>query len=151
MAKGFPLQPLLDFSQHRMDSAERALVMLKQREEFERQRLTELMDYRREYQERLRGSTGAGMAIHRLRDYQAFLSKLDQAVRQQETVVSQAHARWEQAHHRWLGERRKVKAFETLAQRHRGEENRRQEKRDQRLLDEQALKQYLYNPEHEEG
>lgn len=151
MAKHFPLQPLLDYSQHRMDSAERALLMLKQRVETERQRLRDLLTYRQEYQQRLQGSASQGIAIHLLRDYQAFLAKIGQAIAHQETAVAQAEEQWSRAHENWLGQRRKVKAYETLARRHEQDELRRQDKRDQRLLDEQAVKQFLYNPDRPES
>ncbi|HRH81164.1 MAG TPA: flagellar export protein FliJ [Thiobacillaceae bacterium] len=150
MAKEFPLQPLLEYSQHRMDSAERTLLMLKQREEKERQRLRDLLDYRREYQDRLSGNSAAGMPIHLLRDYQVFLAKVGQAIHQQEQAVDQAHARWQQAHEHWLSQRQKVKAYETLAQRHHNAEMQRLEKRDQRISDEQAVKRFLYNPDNRE-
>lgn len=151
MAKEFPLRPLLEYSQHRMDSAERTLLLLKQREEQERQRLQDLFDYRREYQERLRGNAAGGIPIHMLRDYQVFLAKVGQAILQQEHAVDQAHARWQQAHEHWLSQRQKVKAYETLAQRHQQAETQRTEKRDQRLSDEQAVKRFLYNPDNRES
>jgi flagellar FliJ protein len=151
MAKRFPLQPLLDYSQHRMDSAERALLMLRQRVEQEKKRLQDLLDYRQEYQQRLRGSATNGIAIHLLRDYQVFLAKIGQAIQHQEEAVAQAEARWNQAHEHWLGQRQKVKAYETLARRHAQSESLRQDKRDQRLSDEQALKQFLYNPDNREN
>lgn len=151
MAKPFPLQPLLDYSQHRMDSAERALLMLKQRVEREKVRLQDLLDYRQEYQQRLQGSATNGITIHMLRDYQVFLAKIGQAIEHQEVVVAQAEERWSQAHENWLGQRRKVKAYETLAKRHQHGETLRQDKRDQRLSDEQAIKQFLYNPDRHES
>lgn len=149
MAKDFPLQPLLDFSQNRMDSAERTLLLLKQREDEEKKRLQDLLDYRGEYHDRLASSASGGMAIHLLRDYQIFLAKIGQAIRQQEEAVNRAHARWEQAHQHWLSQRQKVKAYETLAQRHHKAEVLRQEKRDQRLSDEQAVKRFLYGQDQE--
>ncbi|MGQ9685064.1 MAG: flagellar export protein FliJ [Thiobacillaceae bacterium] len=144
MARHFPLQPLLDHSRHRMDAAERALRVLKQQEEAARRRLDELEGFRQEYRDRLMQSATGGMHIHLMRDFHAFLAKIDAAIRQQTQLVHETHARWETAHKRWLDERQKVKAYEVLAQRHQQQEVQRAQRRDQRLTDEHAAKAVLY-------
>jgi flagellar protein FliJ len=149
MAQRFPLQSLLDYSQHRMDAAERLLRLLRHKEERARQRLEELKDFRQEYQTRLAGSAAEGMHIHLLRDYHAFLGKIEQAVHLQEQEVALAHSRWDSAHKHWLDHRQKVKAYETLAARHVASEHRKLEKREQRLTDEQAAKQHIYRSDAE--
>lgn len=140
MAKRFPLQTLLEHSQHRMESAERLLLTLKRREDSARARLEELQGFKAEYQQRLTGTGSRGIDIHLLRDFHAFLMKMDGAIHQQANEVDKAHAHWLQAHHHWMQLRQKVKAYETLAQRHQAQELARQEKREQRLSDENALR-----------
>ena len=140
MAKRFPLQTLLEHSQHRMDSAERLLVNLKRREDAANARLDELRGFKSEYQQRLAGAGSKGMDIHLLRDFHAFLVKMDGVIRQQADEVDKAHNHWLQAHAHWLQLRQKVKAYETLAQRHHAREVARMEKREQRLSDENALR-----------
>jgi flagellar FliJ protein len=143
MATRFPLQSLLDHARHRMEAAERLLRMLRRKEEAARQRLDELQGYKRDYHQRLAGEAGSrGMEIHLLRDYHAFLGKLEVAIRHQENEVAQATAHWQSAHDNWLALRQKVKAYETLADRHRHQEIRREEKRDQRQTDEQAARRH---------
>lgn len=144
MAKHFALQPLLDHSRHRMDAAERALRVLKQQEEAARRRLQELEGFRQEYRDRLVQSVAGGMHIHLMRDYHAFLAKIEQAIRHQTEAVNEAHGRWEAAHRQWLAERQKVKAYEALADRHHKRELKRAERRDQRLTDEHAAKTVMY-------
>ena len=143
MASRYPLQSLLEHSQHRMEAAERLLRLLKRKEEAARQRLDELHGYKRDYQLRLTDEASAqGMDIRRLRDFHAFLAKLEHAIRHQEIEASQAQARWQSGHDTWLELRQKVKAYEALAERHRSQEIRREEKRDQRLTDEQATRRH---------
>lgn len=142
MAKPFPLQSLLDHSQHHMDAAERLLRTLRQKEEEAGRRLGELEIYRREYQERLASTTQGGMHIDLLRDYHRFLAKIEQAIRLQQQELDRAHGHWLRAHQHWLEQRRKVKAYETLANRHQSGERLREERRDQRLTDEQASKSH---------
>ena len=143
MATRFPLQSLLDHARHRMEAAERLLRILRRKEEAARQRQDELLGYKHDYQQRLTGEAGArGMEIHLLRDYHAFLGKLEVALRHQENEVVQAIAHWQSAHDNWLTLRQKVKAYEALAERHRHQEIKREEKRDQRQTDEQAARRH---------
>jgi flagellar FliJ protein len=138
----FPLQALLDHSRHRMEAAERLLRVLKRKEDAAHQRLQELQGYKSEYQARLAGDGATGMEIKLLRDFYAFMVKLDSAITHQESEVVQAQAHWQSAHDNWLVLRQKVKAYETLAVRHVNQEVQRQEKRDQRLTDETALRKH---------
>lgn len=144
MAKRFPLQPLLEHSRHRMDAAERLLRLLKHKEEQARARLEDLKGFRQEYQARLASTASGGMHIHLMRDYHVFLAKIEQAILHQEREVEEAHARWQTAHRQWLDERRKVKAYEVLADRHDKRERYKDERRDQRLVDEYATKASQY-------
>ncbi len=144
MAARFPLQSLLDHGRHRMEAAERLLRLLKRKEEAARQKWDELQGYKRDYQLRLTGEAGErGMAIHLLRDYHAFLGKLDAAIGHQEKEVTQAQAHWQNAHVTWLALRQKVLAYEALAERHRRQERQNEDKRDQRMTDEQAARRHV--------
>jgi flagellar FliJ protein len=142
MARDFPLQLLLEHAIHRMEAAERLLRMLGRKEAAARQRLEEIRGYKREYQERLTGAGQQGLEIHRLREYYAFLLKVDQAIAHQEVEVDKARANWAAAHEKWLAQRRQVQAYEVLARRHHQETLRQEEKRDQRATDEAAGRNY---------
>jgi len=143
MARAFPLQALLDHAQHRLEAAERLLRMLKRKEEAAQTRLQELTGYRQEYRTQLTGQGQGGISIHMLRDYQVFMLKLEQAVGQQEREVELAAGRWRQAEDNWLELRRRVKAYEALAQRHAHAETARTEKLEQRQTDELGLQRSL--------
>ncbi len=143
MAAAFPLQALLEHSRHRMDAAERLLRMLKRKEDTAQQRLLELHGYKSEYQGRLNGVGAVGMEIILLRDFYAFMVKLDSAITHQQSELAQAHAHWQAAHENWLVLRQKVKAYETLAVRHGNQEKQKQERIDQRQTDEKALRKHL--------
>ena len=141
----FPLQVLLDHSRHRMEAAERLLRLLKRKEDAAHQRLVALQGYKSEYQTRLSGDGAEGMDIVMLRDFYAFMVKLDGAIEHQEADFAKAHASLQLAHNDWLVLRQKVKAYETLAVRHAHQELQLQEKRDQRLTDETALRKHASN------
>ncbi|NWG86604.1 MAG: flagellar export protein FliJ [Hydrogenophilaceae bacterium] len=137
----FTLQPLLKHSQHRMEAAERLLRMLKRKQDEAQRQLEQLHQFQGEYQQRLKQATVAGMGIQQLRDYQGFLAKVQGAIQHQDQEVHLARQHWEAAHKQWLELRQKVKAYETLAARHQAQENRRIEKREQKLTDERAGRQ----------
>ncbi len=142
MAAAFPLQALLDHSRHRMEAAERLLRALKRKEDLAQQRLQELHGFKSEYQARLSGDRAVVMDIILLRDFYVFLGKLDSAIAHQDVEVTNAHAHWQVAHENWMALRQKVKAFETLADRHAKQETQKQDKRDQRITDETALRKH---------
>lgn len=134
----FGLQPLLEHSQHRLEAAERLLRMLKRKQDDAKKQLDQLYQFQGEYQQRLRQSSASGMSIQQLRDYQSFMVKMQGAIDHQARELHLAGERWEAAHKQWLEQRQKVKAYETLATRHRAAESRRIERHEQKLSDERA-------------
>jgi len=136
MAAKFQLQVLLDQARHRMEASERLLLMIRRKEEMAKMKLEELKRYRIEYQRRLAGNSQGGMDIMLLRDFHAFLGKLEQAIRHQDREVEQQHERWLSAHRGWLELRQKVKSYEVLEKRHIAAENLRQDRKDQKQSDE---------------
>ena len=136
MATKFPLQSLLDHSRHRMEAAERLLLMIKRKEDAAKLKHEALERYRREYMARLSGASQGGMDIQMLRDFHVFLGKLDQAIKNQAGEVALMHSRWLAAHESWLALRQKVKSFEVLETRHQRAELWREDRRDQRQSDE---------------
>jgi flagellar protein FliJ len=138
----FPLRTLLEHSQHRLEAAERVMRYQKRKEDAARQRLNELCGYRSEYQSRLGGSSQSGLDINMLRDFHIFLRKLDTAIHAQEGEVKLAQERWQSAHAYWATARAKVKAYETLAERHRVAEVKREDKLDQANMDELVSRRF---------
>jgi flagellar FliJ protein len=147
MTRKFPLQPLLELSQDRLDQAGKRLNELKVRWNGAEERLQQLVDFCREYQERLRGSSSSGMSVASYRDYQLFLGKIELAVKQQREEVKRCQERWEQGQRDWLEQRRQNKAFDTLANRHVAAEARRENKREQKELDEYATRKPMQKPD----
>jgi flagellar FliJ protein len=136
MAARFPLQTLLDHARHRMAAAERLLLMIKRKEDAARLKQEELERYRREYMARLAGDCQGGIRIQMLRDFHAFLGKLDTAIEHQRREVEQIRVRWQEAQKNWLALRQKVKSYEVLERRHLKAEGHRLDRREQRQSDE---------------
>ena len=141
----FQLQPLLEHARHRLEAAERLLRMLRRRKDAASQRLQELTQYREDYRQRYAGSGAKGMDIHLLRDYQLFMLKLEAAVRHQAGELAQHEASWQAGYQKWLAQRQRVRAYETLESRHRVEESRRLDKIEQRQSDEANTQRHARN------
>lgn len=138
--KSFPLQTLLDLSNARMDDAARQLGQLLASEQEVEQTLALLIQYRDEYESRFSQAAQNGMARDEWRNYQSFLGRLDEAIAQQRAMVDASRLRTADGQKTWLDQRNKVKAFDTLSQRHKENEVRTEAKTEQREQDEHAAK-----------
>lgn len=136
MPRRFPLQPLLDLAQNHTDAAARDLHALKVKWQEAEEKLRQLTAYREDYRAKLLQTTKQGMQVNSLRDFQLFLGKLEVAIRQQAGEVDRCKKRWEDGCHEWQAKQRKLKAFDTLSQRHLSSERKREDKLEQREQDE---------------
>jgi len=136
MKPPFSLQPVRDLAQHKSDDAAAALGRLRGQEQQTRQTLETLENYRDEYRARFEQALMNGMTPVELNNYQAFLSKLDQALEEQHKLVCQSESRSEQGLQQWQMQTRKLKSLDVLA--HREEQKQRKDamRLEQRLLDE---------------
>lgn len=141
MARKFPLQPLLDLTQNHMDSAAKKLQALRLRWHDADEKLKQLLAYRESYRERLRESSGNGTSAMALRDFQLFLAKLDTAIKLQQDEVARCQECWNAGQQEWLRQRGKLKAFDTLSQRHRRAEEKRENRMEQKEQDEFSSRQ----------
>lgn len=149
MSESFPLQPLLDLANNRMDEAARKLGELIASEHAVEEKLALLVDYRKEYHARFVEAVRNGIGPDAWRNFSAFLGKLDEAITQQERAVSVSRQRTEQGQQAWVDQRNKVKAFDTLSHRHQSLQARKEAKQEQRLTDEHAAKQFRDRTEEE--
>jgi flagellar protein FliJ len=140
MAKQFPLQPLLDLSQLRLDEATRRLGELIAGEEEASRRLTLLMEYREEYRLRFVAAARDGLPHERWRNYQAFLGRLESAIGQAEDVVAQSRARTAAGKREWVDKRGDVKTYDTLSERHAARQRYEEQRREQKIQDEHAAR-----------
>lgn len=118
MADKFPLQTLLDLSNLRMDEAAKKLGALIASEQQAAQRLELLSTYRDEYNTRFMTAAQSGLRPEEWQNYSSFLSRLDEAIGQAREMLNLSKRSTRVGQDDWLDKRGKVKAFDTLAQRH---------------------------------
>lgn len=140
MSRRFPLQTLKDLSQIRLDDATRRLGQLVAGETEAKKRHQLLVDYRAEYHTRFVTAVQSGLGTREMNNFRSFLAKLDEAIEQALTMVSQSQVRTAQGKQLWLEKHGDAKAYDTLADRHRQRELYTSLRREQKLTDEFAAR-----------
>lgn len=142
MAQEFPLQILLDLSQHQLDEAARRLGECISSQEEAAQRLEMLAQYREEYQTRFLAAAKDGIGLDAWQNYRAFLDRLDEAVAQATELLAASQRRTTAGQQEWLQKRGKVNAFDTLAQRHQARADYAEQKQEQKASDEHTATRF---------
>ena len=101
-------------------------------------KLAELTSYQADYLRDFAKRAGGGMNAASARDYQTFIARLDEALRQQNELVAQARAQQAEQLGKWRGAARRSMAVDRAVERHATEERRTVERREQRDTDERA-------------
>ncbi len=138
MAKPFSLQIVLDLMQIRTDDATKQLARLIASERDAKNKLDMLQQYRDEYATRFLQAAQNGISPREWHNYQEFLNRLDEAIdaQRQAVILQVAHTATGQTH--WQQQRKKLKAFDTLSERHLANESALEVKREQKIQDEFA-------------
>lgn len=144
MTKPFHLQPLLNLAQMNTESATRKLGQLNKQQHDSEAQLDMLLQYRRDYQERLQASSQQSMDPVMLRNFQEFINKLDTAIAQQRRIVEQSKLSTQMGRGDFTSSQRKLKSFDTLQQRHVETQNKLEAKREQRASDEHTGRSAAY-------
>ena len=103
-----------------------------------------LAGYRDEYGRRFDASQQAGITPMAYRNFQAFMEKLDTAVRGQEDMVRHAQKRSEMEKAKWQEAERKRMSYTTLRDREAAKQLAVEAKRDQKAMDEHAARGAFY-------
>ena len=138
MVKPFSLQTVLELMQVRTDDATHHLARLIATERDAKNKLTMLQQYRDEYAIRFRDAAKNGLSPREWQNYQEFLNRLDEAIDSQTKAVLQQVQNTATGQTLWQQQRKKLKAFDTLSERHYANEEARQLRREQRTQDEFA-------------
>jgi len=128
--------------QHIVDEAQKRLAMsvaaFEKRLLDGEQKLDELVRYKAEYEQGFQQRATGGIGVTELRDYQAFLARLAEAIKQQQALVNRARAEHEAERVKWQGALVRSKALGHVVERWQAEERHVSEQREQRESDERA-------------
>lgn len=118
MSKTAPIHTLIDLSKMRLDEATRMLGNLIAGQQQASERLELLQTYRADYRARFMVDAQNGISKDVWRNYQAFLERLDSSILQAEEAVKHSQQRTVLGQREWMGKKDRLRAYDTLAQRH---------------------------------
>src|SRR5262245_22165616 len=130
-----PVQTLVEDNERRVAQS---LAAFERRVAESEAKLQELERYRREYEQQFAQRAGQGLGVIELRDYQAFLARLADAIKQQHGLVQRARAERDAERLRWQDAARRAKAIDHVVDQWQAEERRAVDRREQRDSDERA-------------
>jgi flagellar protein FliJ len=140
-----PVQKIVDDTERRLAehyaSAERLLRSSEQK-------LQELTGYRDDYTQGFAQRAGGGMGARDLVDYQAFMSRLNEAIKQQSQVVQRTRNECDTQRKRWQEAAQRAKALGHVIDRWTQEETHATERREQRDADERGQRRRATPHEH---
>lgn len=142
MTRTFPLQSLLDLSQLRLDEAGRKLGELIAGEQEASQRHALLVHYREEYRIRFAAAARDGLSPGKWQNYTSFLGKLDEAINQADSAMTQTNRQKVAGQQEWLSKRGRVRAFDTLSDRHQSRVAYQDRRQEQKASDEHAARRH---------
>ncbi len=137
MTRADTLRPVAQLADDREQRAARALTAAQSTLDTQLAKLTELERYRQSYIDALEGEVSRG--IGGIRETRLFIVRLQQAISQQQSVVSRARASLEATRAHWLAQRQHAQALSRVMDDARLAEQRERLLADQREDDERSV------------
>lgn len=144
MASKAQLETLIDLARRETDDAAKRLGASLKAVDDARQKHDMLVGYRDEYVKKFEEAQAVGITPMAYRNFQAFMDKLDVAVRGQLDNIRNAEARNAQDKLTWQAAERKRVSYTTLNDRADAAALKLENKRDQKQMDEHAARQAFY-------
>jgi flagellar FliJ protein len=142
MSRVFPLQSLLDLSQLRLDEAGRKLGELIAGEQEASRRHGLLVQYREEYRIRFVRAAQEGLRPGEWQNYTQFIARLDEAINQASSAMSHTKQMTVAGQAEWISKRGRVKAFDTLSDRHQSRVAYQDQRQEQKASDEHGARRH---------
>ena len=134
-----PVQQIVDDAQRRLALS---VAAFEKRVLEGETKLQELQRYKGEYEQQFSQRAGRGIGATDLRDYQAFLARLAEAIKQQQALVVRARAEHQAERVKWQEALKRSKALGHVVERWQAEERHMNERRDQRDSEERAPRKF---------
>lgn len=138
MTRSERFKPVQRISGDRERQAAQVLGESRSALEAQRQKLSELEQYRHDYYRQYEQAGSSGISAAKLMQLQRFLASLNQAIEQQKRSVEMAEHHCQQQESRWLQARSKAKAVDKVAERLSEDERLLRQRREQKESDEFA-------------
>lgn len=137
------LKPIKKLADNKEKTAAQTLGKSVQNQTQQQQKLAQLISYRREYVENMSYNTQQGMSGEKLQQYHQFLSKLDTAIKHQETVVSSSSQSVDQSRQTWKQDNSRANAIGKVMTNMKNKETIQKDKRESARIDEMSTQAFL--------
>lgn len=144
MAQSSTLTTLKELAEKQTDEAAAKLGAAIRQFEDQENKLAMLKKYREDYSLKMQAEMRAGRDMQHIRNFQVFLGKIDDALFGQQQLVNDAMKRVQAEKKHWQENERKRMSFSALEQRAEQAEQKKEAKRDQKLMDEFGARQSHY-------
>lgn len=138
----FRLKAVHEIAQQRNEDAAVQLGTLNSEAAKAQAKLDLLLQYRDEYRARYRAAVQSNLHSAGWQNFREFLDKLDEAIEQQRAQLLMSREAVQQGRVDWQSTQRDVRAYDTLAERHKRAEADRLKRIDQRVTDELAARKH---------
>lgn len=133
---------VLEIANKKEQQAMQMLVEARQQLQNLEQQLTGLMQYRNDYLREMSSKGQSGVAANALRQLQQFVGRMDQAVEQQQQKVAGAKHAVSSRQESWQQARQHQQSIEFLINKRQQEQQQRELKQEQKMLDEFTTMQF---------
>ena len=134
------LKMLQEISAKEVDMATEALAKAMKLASEAKTKQDLLLEYRQDYVKNLNRILEAGMGAEAYQNFQNFFGKLDQAIAGQQDVVDMANRQVKVHRQLWQESQRKKLSYDVLLQRSDKREHKIEQKKDQKMMDEFAMR-----------
>ena len=138
MSRSKRMKPVQRVAETREQAAVQKLGQSQQFLDAQHAKLEELCSYRDQYSESFKASSGQGLDANRLQDYRVFLTRLNEAIRQQEAIIAQCISQHEQTRQQWVETRSHHQAIGKVIERYQSDEQKAQDRHEQQEQDERS-------------
>jgi flagellar FliJ protein len=132
------LKPVQRFVHSKEQKAARMMGQAKKSLQQEEAKLQQLKQYHQEYLQRFQQMAGAGMGATQLQEYRAFLAKLDEAIKQQQEVVTASAVNHSSSKNVWKKKHSRTQALNKAVERFRHQEQKSADRQEQKENDEHS-------------
>lgn len=134
------MQPVAKIAEHRERCDAREFGEARRQLAEMQHKLEELKNYRKEYAHRFETMGTDGLQAAQLCDYRTFLSRLSEAITQQENAIARFVTEMDECRETWLQSRSRAQALDKVVQRYQRQEQDAEQRREQREADEHATR-----------
>ncbi|REG82931.1 flagellar export protein FliJ [Marinomonas pollencensis] len=142
MKKSQRAQLLVDIAKRKEDTIARQLAADKAKVQQDQDKLEELKEYAGQYESE---RNLLGLSAYLTTNYQHFVDRVQQAIRQQEAAVGRSQQQANMTMRGWMEAKTKTKSMDWLKEKHHKQEQLLEDKKEQRQSDEFAMRRFMDN------